>query len=565
MADEPHVLRGINWREALPFTHLFRAFRIAIHPSKIFLAAVALLALYLGGRALDALWSATGQAMPVAGEIRAYQQQGGGEALLHYRQRERENAARAYARHLPLIADKPGEQYARLRNPDEALAAARDARYTGDVAWRIRRDRDGEVAELIRRRDAALAQAANDDARHQAHKTFADDLRVVYGRAAAALNDVKAVKGQGLFAAFFEYQSEQINQVVSGVLEWRWLGENGVLASILRFFVVAPSWALRTHPVYFLFFGALFLAIWSLFGGAISRIAAVHVAEEGRKLSVRQGISFAVSKFLSFLSAPLIPLIILLGIGIGLSAAAFVVTFIYLDVLVGAFFFLALAAGIVMTLVVLGTAGGLNLMYPTIAVEGSDSFDAISRAFSYVYARPWRMLFYSLVAIAYGALTYLFVRFFIWLTLALTQFFVGLFIYWSAPGGGNYWSAVMPPPDFSSLPYQIAFDRLGAYGGLTAWLVAVWNYLLISLLGAFAISFYFSVNTIIYYLMRREVDATEMDDVYLDQPDDDFGEPRTATPAAQAPATETAAAPSANAQPPGETAQPPAQEPPPGA
>ena len=38
------------------------------------------------------------------------------------------------------------------------------------------------------------------------------------------------------------------------------------------------------------------------------------------------------------------------------------------------------------------------------------------------------------------------------------------------------------------------------------------------------ISFYFSANTIIYYLMRREVDATELDDVYVEETDEDFGE-----------------------------------------
>ena len=43
MADEPLsssqplVLRGINWRETFPFTHIFRGFRIAIHPSKLML------------------------------------------------------------------------------------------------------------------------------------------------------------------------------------------------------------------------------------------------------------------------------------------------------------------------------------------------------------------------------------------------------------------------------------------------------------------------------------------------------------------------------------------------
>ena len=56
MADEPHVLRGINWREAFPFTNIFRAFRIAIHPSKLMLALLALLVLYFGGRILDGIW-----------------------------------------------------------------------------------------------------------------------------------------------------------------------------------------------------------------------------------------------------------------------------------------------------------------------------------------------------------------------------------------------------------------------------------------------------------------------------------------------------------------------------
>ena len=53
------------------------------------------------------------------------------------------------------------------------------------------------------------------------------------------------------------------------------------------------------------------------------------------------------------------------------------------------------------------------------------------------------------------------------------------------------------------------------------------------MLGAFAISFYFTANTIIYYLMRHEVDATELDDVYLEQSEEDFADatapPATAT------------------------------------
>jgi len=56
MADESHVIRGINWRETFPFTQIFRAFRVAIHPTKLIIALIALLALYAGGRVLDVIW-----------------------------------------------------------------------------------------------------------------------------------------------------------------------------------------------------------------------------------------------------------------------------------------------------------------------------------------------------------------------------------------------------------------------------------------------------------------------------------------------------------------------------
>ena len=177
------------------------------------------------------------------------------------------------------------------------------------------------------------------------------------------------------------------------------------------------------------------------------------------------------------------------------------------------------------------------------------------------------MLFYSAVALAYGAITYLFVRLFIYLTLLLTWFFVGLFVWRHSGSGENLWPAIMPHPSFASLPYETDAQALNWGGSLGAFLIAFWNYLAISMLGAFAISFYFSVNTIIYYLMRREVDATEMDDVYLEQPDEEFAEtpvapsvatapaaaPATLAPATSAPAEETPPATKTYDKPPPET------------
>src|SRR6476646_1556785 len=62
MADEPQtnqstVIRSINWREAFPFTNIFRAFRVAVHPSKLVLGLLALLLIYGAGRVMDAIWS----------------------------------------------------------------------------------------------------------------------------------------------------------------------------------------------------------------------------------------------------------------------------------------------------------------------------------------------------------------------------------------------------------------------------------------------------------------------------------------------------------------------------
>src|SRR5476651_1458095 len=71
MADESSTIRAINWRETFPFTHLFRTFRVAIHPSKVVLALVALLALYAGGRFLDFVWPAHDRAVP--GEVTQYE------------------------------------------------------------------------------------------------------------------------------------------------------------------------------------------------------------------------------------------------------------------------------------------------------------------------------------------------------------------------------------------------------------------------------------------------------------------------------------------------------------
>jgi hypothetical protein len=112
-----------------------------------------------------------------------------------------------------------------------------------------------------------------------------------------------------------------------------------------------------------------------------------------------------------------------------------------------------------------------------------------------------------------------------------------------APSTDPLWPTLWRGPAAAPgrLSYDIDFLTLSWYQDIAASLLAFWVYLVVAMLGAFAISFYFTANTIIYYLMRHEVDATEMDDVYLEQSEEDFAD-ATAPPVTVAP---TPAAPAA--------------------
>ncbi|MGH7213502.1 MAG: hypothetical protein ACREIT_01880 [Tepidisphaeraceae bacterium] len=503
MASESHggtsVLHGINWKQAFPFTNLFRSFRIAIHPSKLLLALALLCLLYVGGRILDAVWPEKN--LPEKGARIEGTSVGSLPGLI---------------RREPASVDMSG-----LSPQEREIALAMQ-----------------EMAEAAPWLTAARDRSARDDA-----STNASGPR------------------QGIFITFFDHQVRQINNVADGVLAWHWLGTGGILDSICNFFVRGPVWLFRNHCVFAILFTLWFLLLWSIFGGAIARIAAVHVARD-EKISVRQALKFSLSKVLSFLFAPIIPLLIVLAVGIVVTAGALLNNIPWLGpIVVGALFFLALAAGFVMTLVLIGLVGGFNLMYPTIAVEGSDSFDAISRSFSYLYARPWRLLFYTAVAIVYGALTYLFIKLFIFLMLLLTHEFVdfGTFARVDregavkvdvAPGATDQrpevWNSQWPHPVWPNAVVQdTEWQNLNGGERIGAFLVKFWVYLTLGMLGAYAISYYFSANTIIYYLMRHEVDATELDDVYVEQSDEDFGEtapvgaPATTPPAGETIVTQT--------------------------
>jgi len=155
-------------------------------------------------------------------------------------------------------------------------------------------------------------------------------------------------------------------------------------------------------------------------------------------------------------------------------------------------------------------------MFPAIAYDGSDCFDAISRSFSYVYARPWRMLAYTLIAVVYGSICYIFVRFFAFLSLFISHWFLR-FTLWAKNGGQemNKLESIWPEPEFMKfLVDPSTLSTANWTEKVAAFLVYIFLLVVIGLVVSFVINFYFSANTIIYSLLRHKVDNTAFDDIY---------------------------------------------------
>src|SRR5262245_23688901 len=124
-----------------------------------------------------------------------------------------------------------------------------------------------------------------------------------------------------------------------------------------------------------------------------------------------EALRFAWSRYQSFVTAPLFPLVFIAVLVFFCVLFGLLVVFTGLvgDIfLVVLFVPLVLLIGLIMAVVLVGLIGW-PLMYATISTEGSDSFDALSRSYSYVYQAPWQYLWYCLVAVVYGALLVFFV------------------------------------------------------------------------------------------------------------------------------------------------------------
>ena len=547
---EAFVLRDVAWSRVFEFSQLFRAFRLAIEPANWLVALLAIVCIYTAGRTLDGLWGP--QVLP--GEISDYQTMN----AAHYRtyvlqaqdnrQQLLAQVLDTYAGNLPAtkiqaLSHNPQAAYNMLQNAFEKQfhRTVADSYQISPMAA------DGTVIQpaIMRQHAAKMLLAQMRAVQHTAGRGIFDALLRFEHRKFSDLisNTLGLVRVEPADSSTDTEAKAPVWQIHLGLAPqsihriWKSHTIAGCLANM---FITAPCWLLtgaapmqkRMHEntvtvfirraaylLSVLIFLAISLASIAFSGAFICRYSALKLA--GHHPESQEVIRFVRAHIGSFIKAPLLPLATIFGTSLGFGAIAMLGAIPILgEILIGLGFVIFLIGGFIIMLMVLGLVGGASLIYPTLAVEGSDSFDAISRSFSYVYSCPWRMLLYSIITLIYGALTYIF------LTLALFVLlyavhgvagwgmgFFGLTHGWYTGGGklASIWATprlgqLIPPINWWAMNWSEYVGALAMY---------FWLFMLISLLGAYVISFWFSSNTILYMLIRYNVDGQPTSDIFV--------------------------------------------------
>src|SRR5262249_14187790 len=142
---------------------------------------------------------------------------------------------------------------------------------------------------------------------------------------------------------------------------------------------------------------------------AITRAVVVQLARE-EAISLGSAVRHAGKRWKSYFAAPLFPLAAAAAASI---PAFFIGLLMRVSLVIGGLLWpIALLSGLISAIMLVGLSVGWPLMHAAVSTEGSDSFDALSRSYSYVYQRPIHYLFYAGSATILGSLGLLVVKIF---------------------------------------------------------------------------------------------------------------------------------------------------------
>jgi hypothetical protein len=264
------------------------------------------------------------------------------------------------------------------------------------------------------------------------------------------------------------------------------------------------------------------LVVWALFGGALTRIAVVQLGRD-ETVGFRPALRYAWKYYVSYVGGPLLPLIFAAAVTIPCIVGGWTSKIPYVgELFASVLWFLPLLAGVIIALLIVFSAMGWPLMFPTISTQGSDSYDALSRAFAYPTQRPWNFAFYVAVALVVGS-----IGIFVYLLFAELALY---FSYWAVSWGAGDDLAKLfgRVPEFwrQALPAAEAAEKTQRWLTFCQAVAAFWVHLVGLSAVAYTYSYFWCASSAIYLLLRRDVDLTELDDdIWMEEEEEELAPP----------------------------------------
>jgi hypothetical protein len=243
-----------------------------------------------------------------------------------------------------------------------------------------------------------------------------------------------------------------------------------------------------------------FLLVWSIFATSITRYVALRLVDEELP-GFRDVLRFGVVKWPAAFNSAAFVFLGIVALAVPGGLLGLVMRFDWGLAIIGVVWPLILSGAVILAILGIGLAAGWPLMVAAVSVERGDSFQAISTAFSYLYQRPLHFAFYGFVACVLAVLGFFAAGLFADTTV--------VFALWASSFGmGHERTAEV----ILAMTQGSADSRWGIQ------ILQFWTDGLRVLLGSFGWGFFWCVVPAIYLLLRQSVDATELDEIVLDEP-----------------------------------------------
>ncbi|MDX2115009.1 MAG: hypothetical protein SFZ24_05220 [Planctomycetota bacterium] len=328
-------------------------------------------------------------------------------------------------------------------------------------------------------------------------------ILLMWGVAAAVDRAVGAVTGNPIALPFILTIRDAWRSGAALMLEGR---PAEALAALWRGEIASTITLVTERPISL---GAALLALtplWAIGTGAIARGAAVDFAA-GLNLGTRESLRFALARWRGLAGAMLLPLLAAAALALVLIVGGWITLAIPGLNVVGAGLFgvLLLVVGLPLTLLLALYALGHGLLAPAVAVEATDSADAVQRVYAYLLGRPARALLYIGLLIAQGLIIVGLVGWLASTVWSLTDALAGAWL-----------GEVRRFEVLGATSAPLAATTTPAGGASAAGrVIAFWKLVLEGAALAYIVSWSACCSTIVYLLLRRVNDEQDIHEVWL--------------------------------------------------